>query len=254
VCGRYELHANPAAIALAFGLEYPPDIHARYNIAPMQPVPIVRINTHGARELVQMRWGLVPRWARDPAIGARMINARAETVAGKASFRTAYRRHRCLLPADGFYEWQATPRGKQPVHVGMRDGSTFALAGLYERWLSQSGEPLDSCTILTTDANALLRALHDRMPVIVPPEHYARWLDPAEPDPRDVIVPYAPERMRWHAVSTKVNNAKNDDPSCIEAITAGDDQATEATEGAPPEPIDDSTDAAEEAPAQSSLF
>jgi putative SOS response-associated peptidase YedK len=242
VCGRYELHANPAAIALAFGLEYPPEIHARYNIAPMQQVPIVRVNAAGARELQQVRWGLVPRWAKDPSIGARLINARAETVAVKASFRTAYRWHRCLLPADGFYEWTATPKGKQPVHIGMRDGAPFGLAGLYERWLSPDGEPLDTCTIVTTEANALLRPLHDRMPVIVPPEAYARWLDPGEDDPRELIAPYPPERMQLRAVSTKVNSVKNDDASCIEAI----DEPLGAPSAEPEE--------AEDAPAQAKLF
>src|SRR5688572_16548729 len=124
MCGRYELHANPAAIALAFGLAYPPELHARYNIAPMQQVPIVRLNAQGERELVQVRWGLVPRWAKEPSIGAKMINARAETVAVKPTFRTAFRRHRCLLPADGFYEWQVRSDGsKQPMRIGLQDGS-----------------------------------------------------------------------------------------------------------------------------------
>ena len=136
MCGRYELHSHPAAIALAFGLASPPDVHARYNIAPMTEVPIVRVNAEGQRELVRMRWGLVPRWAKDPSIGARMINARGETIAEKPSFRMSFRRHRCLLPADGFYEWRAPPptgageaARKQPLHIGMADGSLFGLAG-----------------------------------------------------------------------------------------------------------------------------
>ena len=120
MCGRYELHAHPAAIALAFGLPAPPELAPRYNIAPMQQVPIVRINAHGARELAFVRWGLVPRWAKDPAIGAKMINARGETVRDKPAFRTAYRRHRCLLPASGFYEWQVRGSGKQPVHIAKK--------------------------------------------------------------------------------------------------------------------------------------
>ena len=184
MCGRYELHAHPAAIALAFGLAYPPEIQPRYNIAPTQQVPIVRLNAAGERELVQVRWGLVPRWAKDPSIGARMINARAETVATKPAFATAFRRHRCLLPADGFYEWQAARRtaAKQPMRVGMKDGSVFGLAGLYERWLSPEGEPLDTCTIVTTEANALLRDVHPRMPVIIAPEAYEQWLDPTDAD------------------------------------------------------------------------
>src|SRR6185312_17118558 len=121
MCGRYELHTHPAVLALAFGLPFPPDITPRYNIAPMQNVPVIRRGADGARELTQVRWGLVPRWAKDPAIGARMINARGETLASRSAFRNAFARHRCLVPVNGFYEWQATPAGKQPLHIGMPD-------------------------------------------------------------------------------------------------------------------------------------
>jgi putative SOS response-associated peptidase YedK len=225
MCGRYELHTHPAAIALAFGLAYPPEIHPRYNIAPMQQVPVVRLNAAGERELVQVRWGFVPRWAKDPSIGVKMINARGETVVTKASFRTAFRRHRCLLPADGFYEWQAQAKGpKRPMRVGMSDGSVFGLAGLYERWLSPEGEPLDTCTILTTEANAQLQPLHDRMPVIVPPEAYEQWLDPAAADAESLIAPFSAQPMTYWPVSTRVNSVKNDDAECIEPLTAGDDE------------------------------
>ncbi len=223
MCGRYELHSHPAVIALAFGLAHPPEVHARYNIAPTTDVPIVRVNSEGRRELVRMRWGLVPRWAKDPSIGARMINARGETIADKPSFQMAYRRHRCLLPADGFYEWMPTGHGesarKQPQHVGMADGSVFGFAGLYERWRSEAGEVLDTCTIVTTDANALLRPVHDRMPLIVPPEHYARWLDPANVDVADLIVPYPSDAMTYYAVSPRVNSVRFDDASLIEPVT-----------------------------------
>ena len=141
MCGRYELHSHPAAIALAFGLAEAPDVHPHYNIAPMTDVPIVRIGTDGERELVRMRWGLVPRWAKDPSIGAKMINARGETIQDKPSFRTAYRRHRCLIPADGFYEWMsvggAERARKQPMHVGMKDAVAvrvrWALRALAQR-------------------------------------------------------------------------------------------------------------------------
>jgi putative SOS response-associated peptidase YedK len=222
MCGRYELHSHPAAIALAFGLAHPPDVHARYNIAPTTDVPIVRVNAEGERELVRMRWGLVPRWAKDPAIGARMINARGETIADKPSFRMAYRRHRCLLPANGFYEWQAPPPGageharKQPLHIGMTDGSLFGLAGLYERWRSDDGNVLDTCTIVTTEANALVKPIHDRMPLIVAPEHYARWLDPANADVGDLIAPYPPAAMACYPVSPRVNSVRHDDASLLE--------------------------------------
>ena len=255
MCGRYELHANPAAIALAFGLAWPPDIAPRYNIAPTQQVPIVRVNAHGERELAQVRWGLVPRWAKNPSIGARMINARAETVATKPAFRIAFQRHRCLLPADGFYEWQARADGsKQPVHIGMKDASVFGLAGLYERWLTPEGEPLDTCTILTTEANALLRRLHDRMPVIVPREAYEAWLDPATPDVAGLLVPYDASAMTFRPVATRVNSVQNDDAACIEPISASqaDAEGGEAAEA----PVQTSLEIEAEShkPAQAELF
>jgi putative SOS response-associated peptidase YedK len=236
MCGRYELHSNPAAIALAFGLAHPPEVQPHYNIAPTNDVPIVRIGNDGQRELVRMRWGLVPRWAKDPSIGARMINARGETLAEKQSFRTAYRRHRCLLPADGFYEWRAAAHGagdgepprRQPQHIGMADGSLFGLAGIYERWLSEEGEVLDSCAIVTTAANALLMPIHDRMPVIVGPAHYARWLDPANAEVADLIAPYPADAMAYYPVSTRVNSVRHDDASLIEPAAAGERDAAEA--------------------------
>ena len=245
MCGRYELHASPAAIALAFGLAAPPSLEPRYNIAPMQDVPIVRLNAHGVRELVQVRWGLVPRWAKDPSIGARMINARGETLKEKPAFRTAYRRHRCLLPASGFYEWMARDGGKQPVHIALRDGAPFALAGLAERWLGPDGEPLDTCSIVTTDANDLLRPVHERMPVIVPPDAYARWLDPGVADPAELVAPYPSDAMRWTPVSTKVGSIRNDDASLIEPLAGA---APEPPQDTPPPPATPRT------PKQSALF
>lgn len=219
MCGRYELHTNPAAIALAFGLAHPPDLHARYNIAPQTEVPIVRVGPDGERELVHVRWGLVPRWATDTSMGSRMINARGETIADKRSFRIGYRKHRCLLPADGFYEWAAAPGGgarKQPLHIGMKDASLFALGGLYERWLSPEGEVLDTCTIVTTAANELLLPVHDRMPMIVAPRDYTRWLDPANADIADLIAPYPSAEMAYYPISARVNSVKHDDAKLIE--------------------------------------
>ena len=238
MCGRYELHAHPAAIALAFGLPAPPELAPRYNIAPMQQVPIVRVNSHGARELAMVRWGLVPRWSKDPSIGAKMINARGETVRDKPAFRTAYRRHRCLLPASGFYEWQAREGAKQPMHIAMLDGAPFAFAGVAERWLGPDGEPLDTCAIITTEANALLVAVHERMPVIVAPADYARWLDPTIADPADIISPYDAEAMRYTPVSTRVNAVRNDDATLIEPAASPPDEAAlaEAPAQAPPAP------------------
>ncbi len=247
MCGRYELHSNPAAIALAFGLAQPPDVAPRYNIAPTDDVPIVRIGNDGERELVRMRWGLVPRWAKDPSIGARMINARGETLAEKQSFRTGYRRHRCLLPADGFYEWRPAAHGagsgerRQPQHIGMADGALFGLAGIYERWLSEEGEVLDSCAIVTTEANALLMPIHDRMPVIIAPEHYARWLDPANAEVADLIAPYPADAMAYRPVSTRVNSVRHDDAALIEPVTQPEPEPADAEP--PPHP-----------PEQESLF
>ncbi len=233
MCGRYELHTHPAALALVFGLAYPPVISARYNIAPMQDVPVIRIAQSGERELAQVRWGLVPRWAKDPSIGNKMINARSETLAEKPSFRTALKRHRCLIPADGFYEWKATAAGgKQPIHIGIQDGSPFAFAGLTERWLSPDGEVLDTCTIITTQANALLAVMHDRMPVIIAPAAYARWLDVAVPDVSDLFAPYPPEAMMWYPVSTRVNSVRNDDAALIERVA---ETPATASADAPPE-------------------
>ena len=241
MCGRYELHSHPAAIALAFGLSHPPDLQARYNIAPMTDVTIVRMAADGRRELVRMRWGLVPRWAKDPSIGARLINARGETLADKPSFQMPYRRHRCLLPADGFYEWRTVAgddRRKQPMHIGMRDGSLFGLAGLFERWRSDDGTVLDTCAIVTTEANALLRPIHDRMPVIVAPDDYARWLDPANADAADLIAPYPPDAMACRPVSPRVNSVRNDDAELLDRIESIPADAPEPD--APPVPEQES--------------
>jgi len=201
-------------------------MRARYNIAPMQDVPIIRRGPTGLRELVEVRWGLVPRWAKDPAIGNRMINARAETLAEKPSFRTALKRHRCLLPADGFYEWKQTPSGgKQPIHIGMKDGAPFAFAGLFERWLSPAGEVLDTCTIITTQSNALLAPLHDRMPVIVAPDAFDRWLDVANEDTAELFTPYPAEAMTYYPVSPRVNSVRNDDAKLIVRVDEGEPHA-----------------------------
>lgn len=236
MCGRYELHSHPAAIALAFGLARPPDVHPRYNIAPMTDVGIVRVNAEGQREFVRVRWGLVPRWSKDTAIGNKLINARGETIADKPSFKMPFRRHRCLIPADGFYEWMPVRVGdtlrKQPLHIGMKDASLFAFGGLYERWLSAEGEVLDTCTIVTTAANELLEPVHDRMPMIVAPADYERWLDPANADVADLIVPYPSAELAFYPVSTRVNNVRNDEATLIEhSITA----EVAETEHPPPE-------------------
>ncbi|MEO8537342.1 MAG: SOS response-associated peptidase [Betaproteobacteria bacterium] len=255
MCGRYELSSHPAAIALAFGLPHPPDLHPRYNIAPTQPVPIVRLNASGERELAQVRWGLVPRWAKDPAIGVRMINARAETLGVKSAYRNAYARHRCLVPVNGFYEWQVTPAGKQPMHVGLEDGRPFGLAGLYERWLSADGEVLDTCTIVTTDACESLRRVHPRMPVIVSEGDYTRWLDATSPGVSDLLRPWSGAPLRAYPVSTRVNAVRNDDAQLCDTIEISassiDRRVDEPVDEPPPaEPAE----ADDEEPVQASLF
>ncbi|HYT97495.1 MAG TPA: SOS response-associated peptidase [Casimicrobiaceae bacterium] len=243
MCGRFELHTHPAAIALAFGLSAPPALRPRYNIAPMQPVPIVRQNSAGERVLSEMRWGLVPRWAKDPSIGAKLINARGEGIADKPAFRAAFQWHRCLLPADGFYEWKAVKGGKQPYLVASKSGAPLGLAGLYERWLAPDGQVLDTCTIVTTDANDLLRDVHDRMPLIIAPEDYARWLDRSTSAVTDLIAPYPADALRVHPISSRVNAVKNDDAALLERV----DEAP-AEEG--PESVPDDS----EMPEQPELF
>ena len=237
MCGRYELSSHPAAVALAFGLDLPPDIRPRYNIAPMQQVPIVRIGANGRRQLVQVRWGLVPRFAKDPSIGARMINARGETLASRSAFRNAFARHRCLVPVNGFYEWQTMHAGKQPLHIGMPDGKPFGLAGLYERWRSSEGDVLDTCAIVTTAPTGAIADVHDRMPVIVPYTDHARWLDPADADVADLLRPWT-EPLRIYPVSTRVNAVRNDDAALVEPITvtaANDDRAPATAHADTPE-------------------
>ena len=223
MCGRYELHTHPAALALAFGIPVPAGLEPRYNIAPTQDVPVIRQSSLGVRELAFVRWGLVPRSAKDPSIGARMINARAETLSKKRSFQMPLQRHRCLVPADGFYEWRKTASGgKQPFHIGMKDDSTFALAGLAERWLSPAGEVLDTCAIITTRANPSLSVMHDRMPAIIEPSQYERWLDASLTDIAELLRPYPSEAMRWYPVSTRVNAVRNDDARLIEPLAHHD--------------------------------
>jgi putative SOS response-associated peptidase YedK len=217
MCGRYELHTHPAALALALGLKFPPEITPRYNIAPTQAVPIVRLRDD-ERQLSQTRWGLVPFWAKDVSIGNKMINARAESVATKPGYRDAYRKMRCLVPASGFYEWAKMTDGKkQPVRICMTDDAPFAFAGLWSRWGPRDAE-LETCAIITTEANELCAKVHDRMPVILAPSDYERWLDTSDPDPVDLLRPYPSDAMRAYPVSPRVNSPKNDDVELIEPL------------------------------------
>jgi putative SOS response-associated peptidase YedK len=218
MCGRFTLKTRPRTLAEAFQLDEEPPWQPRYNIAPTQNVGVVRQNAAGKREAVALRWGLIPSWADDPSIGNRMINARSETVAEKAAFRTALRRRRCLVPADGFYEWAKVPGGKQPYYFQMREGIPFAIAGLWEEW-KKGAEPIQSFTLLTTSANDLVAPLHDRMPVIIASTDYDLWLDPKVEAPQELqrlLGPFPSDAMTAIAVGRWVNAPTHDDPQCIE--------------------------------------
>jgi len=216
MCGRYALHSHPQVVALAFGLAMPPEFAPRFNIAPLSDVLIVRAGADGEPQAAITRWGLLPRWAKDPKLAAKLNNARAETVAEKPSFRDAFRRRRCLVPANGFYEWRAEGGRKQPYYIRPADGELFAFAGLWERWDRPQG-PLETCAILTTDANQRMQAIHDRMPVILPPANYAQWLDcrPAN-DVTGLLRPCASGSIETYRVGPEVNNARNDRPELID--------------------------------------
>ena len=219
MCGRFTLTIDPADLQDAFpGLTFPESMVPRYNVAPSQPIAVVANN--GKNQVEFFKWGLVPSWAQDPSIGNRMINARAESLAEKPSFRTAYKRRRCLILADGFFEWQPVPGGKSktPMFVRLKSGEPFAFAGLWEAWHPDQEDRLLSCTVITTTPNTLMERIHNRMPVILKPEAHPLWLDPAEqpPDKLDKLLkPYPASQMTAFPVSRLVNDPKNDSPECI---------------------------------------
>lgn len=221
MCGRFTLRSRSEDIARLFDLDEVPKLAPRYNIAPTQSVPAVRLRPGGdERELVQLHWGLIPFWADDPKIGNRMINARAETVAKKPAYRAAFRRRRCLVVADGFYDWQKTNGTKRPWFIHREDDRPFAFAGLWESWKESGSENVvESCTIIVTDANELLAPIHDRMPVILPEERYDLWLDPEieETEPlTSLLQPCSDDELEAYPVGTTVNNPQNDSAECIE--------------------------------------
>lgn len=223
MCGRFTLRHSVEAIASAFGLNEVPQLQPRYNIAPTQLVSTILLPPENSnqRQFHQLRWGLIPSWAKDATMGARLINARAETVAEKPAFRSAFRHRRCLVVADGFYEWQRQERKKQPFYFRLQNDQLFCFAGLWERWKSPDGEEIHSCTILTTEANDLLRSIHDRMPVILDPKDYDLWLNPVAQNTeslQQLLRPYQAEAMTSYAVSTKVNNPANNIPECINSF------------------------------------
>ena len=221
MCGRFNLQTPAADLVKFFDLLRTPGLQPRFNIAPTQPTLVIR-RTDTGRSPDLLHWGLIPSWSKDPKIGSRMINARGETVAEKPSFRAAFKRRRCLIPASGFYEWKKNGATKQPYHIGMQNDQLFAFAGLWEYWKGADDSVIESCTIITTEANQLLADLHDRMPVILYSEDYDCWLD-SENDDKDelqsLLVPHDPDAMVFYPVSTIVNNPRNEVPDCVEPIS-----------------------------------
>lgn len=231
MCGRYTIIHNVQAIAERFNVAVPQlAVTPSYNVAPTDAVPII-VADAGRREMYLTQWGLVPFWAKDPEIGNRLINARAETLAEKASFKYALSRRRCLIPSDGFYEWQPTEGAKQPYYIRLKGGELFAFAGLWETWESPDGSPLISCAIITVEPNALVARIHSRMPAILQPEDEETWLfgrkdtpTPArrgavEAEMLKLVRPYPADRMEAYPVSRMVGNPANDTPRCIEPIS-----------------------------------
>jgi len=219
MCGRFLLAVDPADIQDAFpNFIFKDQIEKRFNIAPTQPVLVIPNNS--SLEAVYFLWGMVPAWAKDPAIGSRMINARAETLSEKPSFRGPYKYHRCLILANGFYEWQEQQASKIkiPHFIRLTNGKPFAFAGLWDEWNSPDGSQIKSCAIITTNPNSLIGSIHNRMPVILPPDSYSNWLDPSPRSAdtlQDLLVPYPAVEMIASPISSYVNNPANNGPKCI---------------------------------------
>lgn len=219
MCGRYILTAPPEAIADRFDLREVPPFAPSWNIAPTRVVPVVRETAAGVRECVLLRWGLVPFWAKDPSIGSRMINARAESLPDKPAFRAAFRKRRCLVPVSGFYEWKPEGRHKQPYLFRLAGAPLFALGGLWEHWTSPEGDAVQTFTIVTTGASAAIRAYHDRMPLVIARGDYDEWL--SSPSPGELLRPLEGEVFDIAPVSRRVNRVENDDASLVEPAARG---------------------------------
>ena len=226
MCGRFAFRASRKRLKEEFDLPGPedalPELPARYNIAPGTDIAAIRQRPESPRELAMLRWGLIPSWAKDKKTGYRMINARAESVMKKPAFRNAFRYRRCLIPASGFYEWQKTGGKKQPWFITLKDTDLFAFAGLWERWKNpeDESEVIESCTIITTDSNELVRPLHDRMPVILEKPHYGRWLSRQTPgeELRALLRPLPPDKTTAWPVTPRVNSPANDSPECVKPL------------------------------------
>jgi putative SOS response-associated peptidase YedK len=235
MCGRYTLTSAPEAIRALFRYEEQPNFPPRYNIAPTQPIGIVRLN-EGKRQFALVRWGLLPSWVKDPKTFTLLINARGESVSEKPAFRNAMKRRRCLIPADGFYEWKAIAGRKQPFYVRAKPGKPLAFAGLWECWTGPNGEEMETAAIVTTRANRTLAAIHERMPVVVPPEAFDLWLNCAEVDAKTaeaLIQPAAENLMEAYEISPAVNRTANDNAKLIERAVPGEAEPVEVKRTAP---------------------
>jgi putative SOS response-associated peptidase YedK len=219
MCGRFTLTVSSEVLAEHFGLEAVPPLEPRFNIAPTQAVAVVWVRpARQRRELAILQWGLIPSWAEDPTIGSRLINARAETVSEKPAFRVAFKYRRCLMLADGFYEWKGKGKYRQPYYFRLKDGRPFAFAGLWEHWMGADGSDIETCALITTEANPRVRSIHERMPVILRPEDYDFWLDPKPQDPRrlqELLRPYPAEAMTAYPVTPRVNSPFEDEADFI---------------------------------------
>ncbi len=219
MCGRFTLSASLENIIQQFDVENELVFFPRYNIAPTQNIPVICQTDNSSRQLVEMRWGLIPSWMKEENIGSGLINARAETIESKPSFRSAFKKRRCLIVADGFYEWKTENDIKVPYYIHLKEKHPFGMAGLWERWVSDAGHAIESCTIITTDANKTLSPIHHRMPVIIAADNYASWLDPGNEDVvqlKTLLTPNSKDQMAFYTVSRHVNNPRNDDSACIE--------------------------------------
>ncbi|MDF2717959.1 MAG: response associated peptidase [Paenibacillus sp.] len=224
MCGRYTITISLEELLLRFHIDpaFPLYHRPRYNVAPGQLVPAI-VNDGERNRIGELKWGLIPQWAKDESIGSKMINARAETVAEKPAYRIPLERKRCLVPADGFYEWKRKDDGKtkQPMRITLRNEAMFAMAGLYDIWTTPDGRKVSTCTVITTAPNRLMADIHDRMPVILRPEHEAVWLDRGMRDTSrllDMLKPYPAEEMRAYPVAAGVGNVSNDGPECIREL------------------------------------
>jgi putative SOS response-associated peptidase YedK len=223
MCGRYRLSCRKQIIEEYFDAsDWQDDWSLRFNIAPMQPVPVIRQHPkESVRQISTMRWGLIPNWARDASIASGTINAKSETVANKPAFRDPLRLRRCLIPADGFYEWKRTGRSKQPFCFEVNHGELFAFAGIWDGWKNPDGQWIKTCSILTTSPNAVAAAVHDRMPVILDPSSYDLWLDPGMQNVvaiSELLKPHDARLMRCYPVSSRLNHVTNDDADCSRPV------------------------------------